>query len=171
MPWRWVIEAGDRRAQDGGVGQVLAGDPQVQEIVGSEEAVDPGIARQVIVERDAAERASGGGVGEKEVETEAGDAPVERLAAAFGSDFEEVGEGDLAVDGAGRSEEGGEGLEVGLLVERGAGGGLKLPLPPEQRTAADGKQGRAQEEERDLFHGSGYSPEVKDHDRHAIMRG
>jgi hypothetical protein len=57
------------------------------------------------------------------------------------------------------------------LVEWGARGGLKAPLPPEQRTAADGKQGRAQEEECDLFHGSGHSPEVKDHDRHVIMRG
>jgi hypothetical protein len=28
MPWRWAIEPGDRGAQDGGIGQVLAGDPQ-----------------------------------------------------------------------------------------------------------------------------------------------
>lgn len=171
MPWRWAIEPGDRGAEDGGVGEVFAGDPQEQEVVGGEEPVDDGMAGQVVVESDPAQRQPGGGVGEEEVETESVDAAVKRLAAAFGADFEEFGEGNLAVDGAGRAEQLGEGVEAMLLVERGARGGLVSPLLPEQRTAAHGKQGRAQEKKSDLFHGSGYSPDVKDQDRHAIMRG
>lgn len=143
MPWRWAVEPGDRGAQHGGIGEVLAGDPQEQQIVGGEEPVDDGIAGQVVVERDAAQRQPGGGIGEEEVETEGGDAAVERLAAAFGADFEEFGEGNLAVDGAGRAEQLGEGVEAGLLIERGAGGGVVAPLLSEQRTAAHGKQGRA----------------------------
>lgn len=137
MPWRWAIEPVDRRAEDGGVGEVLAGDPQQHEIVGGEEAVDPGIAGQVVVERDPAHRQPGGGIGEEEVEPQAIGVAEERLAAAFGADFEEVGETDLAVDGAGGSEEGGEGVEAGLLIERNLSGG-RGSLLPEQHAAADG---------------------------------
>jgi hypothetical protein len=170
MPWRWALEPGDRRAEDGGVGEVLAGDPQEQEIVGGEEPVDPGIAGQVVVERDPAQRQPGGGIGEEEVEPQAVGAPKQRLAAAFGADLEEVGEADLAVDGAGGYEEGGEGVEAGKLIVWNPGS-VHGALLPEQHAAADGEQGRAEEEEDDVFHASGHSPEVKDQNRYVIVRG
>ena len=149
---------------------MLAGDPQEQEVVASEEAVDAGVTGQVLVERDAAQRQAGGGVGEEEVEVQAVGQPEERLAAAFRADFEEVAETDLAVDGAGGSEQGAERLEAGPLVVRKRSGVRGL-LHSQQHAAAEGEHGGGQEKDGDLFHAPAFSPEAGDPGRHAIARG
>lgn len=115
-----------------GVAHVADGDAEQGDGGVVEEAVEEMVAVDAVralvggvVEFDGAEDAGGGAVGDDEVDVLAGD-PVEGgLEVAAGWCIEEVGQADVAVDGAARGDERVEPLEEGafrLRVKVGAGG-------------------------------------------------
>lgn len=156
MRWRWEAEEGEGFAKGGEVVLEGAGNPEEREILGGEESIDDGVAREpvggwkrALVERDAADQAAGGGIGDEEVEVMIGDIPESGPAAAFGADFEQISEPDLTGDAGGRVDEGGEDVKKGLVVRRGQGGGSPRrgprAMPSEQVVQGQREQGRAKE--------------------------